>query len=132
VHKTNQSISLYYVYVYAADVHLSLGGTRIANNSHVDIDSIGTSGSDSDSDALLCHTNSTDGGWYYRNNNTLSTVLNTSNVDNTSAFVSDKNMTVVKLFRTNKSESTVGGQFYCMVNETLLHYINIGKLSEIL
>ena len=115
--------------MYVADVHLSLGGTRIANNSYVDIDSIGTSGSDTD--ALLCHTdNYTDGDWYYDNNNTI--VRNASIANNTRAFVSDKNLTVVKLFRTNTSESIIGGQFYCMVNETSVYYINIGKLSEIL
>ena len=120
--------SYYHYHVCVADVHLSLGGIRIANNSYVDIDSIGTSGSDTD--ALLCHTdNYTDGNWYY-DNNTI--VLNTSIANSTRAFVSDKNLTVVKLFRTNTSESIIGGQFYCRINNTPVYYINIGKLSEIL
>ena len=118
------------MYMYVADVHLSLGGTRIANNSYVDIDSIGISGSDTD--ALLYHTdNYTDGDWYYDNNNNT-IVLNTSIANSTRAFVNNKNLTVVKLFRTNTSESIIGGQFYCKINNTPVYYINIGKLSEIL
>ena len=103
-----------------ADVYLSLGGIRIANNSHIDIDNIGTT--DDNTDALLCHTGSVDGDWYYHN---LTIVKDVSIADNTSAFVSDRDLTGVKLLRTNTS--TRGGQFYCMANVTL-YYINICKL----
>ena len=108
------------MYVYTAGVYLSLGGIRIANNSHVDIDSIGTS--DSDTDALLCHTGGAEGDWHYHNSTNVGDI---SAANNTCAFVSKKNQTVVKLFRTNTM--TIGERFYCMVNSTL-NYINICKL----
>ena len=101
--------------LYTADVSLSLGGTRIANNSHVDIDSIGTTGSDTDS--LLCHTDSVDVvdvDWYYHDG---TIVEDRSAVNNTTTTVSEwLNQTVTKLYRTNTS--TTGRQFYCMVNGT--------------
>ena len=111
-----------YVLLFTEDEgYLSLGGIKIANNSHVDIDSIGTI--DSDTDALLCHTDSADGNWYNSNG---SIVGNESIADNTSAFVSDRDPTSVKLFRTNTS--SMGGQFYCTVNGTPHSYINICEL----
>jgi hypothetical protein len=104
----------YTMYTYAADVHLSLGGTRVANNSHIDIDSIGTSGSDTD--ALLCHTGSLEGDWYDHNE---TVVADTARL----------NDTVIKLFPNNASK--IEGQFYCLVNSTKFEeiavYINIGK-----
>ena len=108
------------MYVYTAGVYLSLGGIRITNNSHVDIDSIGTS--DSDTDALLCHTDGADGKWHYYNSTNVEDI---SAVKDTSAFVSNKNQTVAKLFRTNTT--TIGERFYCMANG-ILNYINICKL----
>ena len=106
------------MHVYTAGVYLSLRGTIIANNSHVDIDNIGTTSNDTD--ALLCHTDGVDGDWYHNNTNI------TSSVNNMSAFISNKNQTVVKLFRKTSDTTTIGGQFYCRTNGTLI--INIRKL----
>lgn len=111
-------------YVYIADVYLSLGGVRIANNSHVDIDNIGTT--DNDTNALLCHTGSADGDWYYHNNTITEDI---SAVNNTNIIFSDRlNQTVIKLFRNNTS--VIEGQFYCLVNGTeqiVAVYVNICK-----
>ena len=109
--------------MYTAGIHLSLRGTTVTNNSYVDIDSIGTS--DNDADALLCDTDSEDGDWYYHNDTVVKDV---SAANNTSAFVSNRNEMVIKLFRTNTS--TVGGQFYCMANDTnqILIYVTICEL----
>ena len=114
------------MHVYTAGVYLSLGGTIIANNSHVDIDNIGTS--DSGTDALLCHIiGSAKGDWYNSNG---SIVANVFIANNTSSFVSDRDSTSVKLFRTNTL--SMGGQFYCMANGTPHYYINICELRTII
>ena len=105
---------------------MSLNGTVIANNSYVDIDSIGSH----ESEALICHTDCcmstneiTEGNWYYPNG--------------TMVRMAEDNMGVhiypyMYLFLDNLLNVERFGRFYCVVNDTndTNHtlYINICEL----
>ena len=109
-----------------AGVYLSLGGTKIANNSFVDIDSIGSN----DTSALLCHTNKLDccnymslneteqGNWYFDNGTAHEeiTATNTSNM----LFVSNRGQGVIRLLLNHlvdNNTETMIGHFYCLISD---------------
>ena len=100
--------------LYAAGVHFSLRGTEIANNSFVDIDSIGSD----DTGALLCHTdnpnccNSTESlndsviaNWYFDNGTAYEQITATDKSD--TYFVSNRGEHVIKLLANHNPKNTV-------------------------
>lgn len=101
---------------------MSLNNESIANNSFIDIDSIGSN----DTSALLCHINSTEncsstslnGDWFYHNG-TLVQDATTSTYCNSSFFASSGGQSVIRLHYSPSvdNDSTETGHFYCMVSD---------------
>ena len=122
-----------------AGVYLSLGGTVIANNSFVDIDSIGSN----DTSALLCHTNethccsSTDTNWYYENGTAVRNIGDIPDNDSSDVvFVSSRGQSVINLLLSQHADknTTERGHFYCLISDAdgLNHtlHVNICKLMK--
>ena len=115
-------------------VSLSLKGAAIANDGYVDVDDIG----ESDTDALLCHTNkpgccgthpNREGEWYSSNMSPVGTMASHIEAGHTSYFSRNRGDSVVRLLRVGTPIER--GRFYCEVqdasgvNQTI--YVNIGK-----
>ena len=129
-----------------AGVYLSLRGVAIANNSYVNIDSIGSD----DASALLCHTDKTDccnatlspngtteGNWYYTNGDAVGThdenegsALTMDDMSATS-FTVNRGPSEVRLLLANSPQE--GGNFYCEVPDaddiSQMLYVNICELQ---
>ena len=128
--------------IKCAGVYLSLNGTVIANNSYVDIDSIGSD----DNGALICHTDcrilpneTAEGNWYYPNG-TVVEMADNRMADNISvSFISSRGQREIRLLHIVNSCLTTDseglGIFYCMVTDTYdasqILYINICELHLI-
>jgi hypothetical protein len=130
-----QSVSAY-VLAFIIDIDgvgLILKGTRITNNSYVDVDDIGENG-----DALLCTTNNTNccnkpmGEWYFPGSNNM-TVGIKGNPPNNNEFYRNRGSGpgVVRLHRRRSSSKSKRGRFRCEVpdadNKMQMFFVNIGK-----
>ena len=131
-----------------AGVYLTLRGTVLANNSFVDINSIGSN----NSSALLCHTNETDccrstdtmlpnpsivANWYYDNGTAVRNIGDIPDNDSSDVvFVSSRGQSVINLLLSQHADknTTERGHFYCLIsdadgtNHTL--HVNICKLMK--
>ena len=103
---------------------MSLNSESIANNSFIDIDSIGSN----DTSALLCHINSTGscngtitGNWFYHNGTPVTTFEDIAAASNSNEtfFVTNRNQSVIQLhqFQPASDSSSEIGHFYCVADD---------------
>ena len=116
---------------------MSLNENSIANDSYVDVDSIGSD----ETGALHCHINRTDccsgsvlnefveGDWYYPNGTVIGMAMADKNNVNTASFISNRTQDELLLFQNTGSYSaTERGRFYCVIHDGLINqtlYVNI-------
>jgi hypothetical protein len=115
-------------------IGLMLKGTRIANNSYVDVDDIG----EGDDNALLCTTSNTNccnqtnrrGDWYFLGSTDME-VGTLGNLQASDKFYRNRGSGVVRLNRRGRTSKR--GRFRCEVpdanDKTQMVFVNIGMFS---